>query len=149
MNRSGMRRVGLAAVVAGLAAAAGAGAWLRADDKPAAKADVGKLMVGAWRQAGTPDNPEEPPAKGGKLKVFTGKHWSVTQIDGETGRVEFVIGGTYKLDGAEYTETVEYATDNFGEQIGKTFTFAVKVDKDTYTQVGVGNDYNEAYRRAK
>lgn len=61
----------------------------------------------------------------------------------------FHHGGTYTLDGDNHAETIEYANENTAEMIGQTFRFKVKVEGDTYTQVGVGNPYSEVRKRVK
>ncbi|MBX9582795.1 MAG: hypothetical protein K2X87_21015 [Gemmataceae bacterium] len=151
-SRAGRRVRGAAAlVVAVLAVSAAVGAWLRADDKPAEKdkKDVGRQMVAAWALAGTPDKPEDPPEKGGRLKFFTGRHWAITDYNPDTGKVIFHHGGTYTIDGDDYAETIEYANKITAELIGKTFKFKIKVEKGTYTQVGNGNEFTERWKRAK
>jgi hypothetical protein len=143
-----------AVVVATLALAAPVAvvAQLRADDAKAKSEEkpsqLAKDLIGTWVYAGTPDQEVEPPATGGRLKFFTGKHWTITQAD-EAGKVLFHHGGTYKLDGEEYAESVKYANENSAEVVGKTFKFKIKVEGDKYTQVGVDNPYTEVWRRAK
>jgi hypothetical protein len=123
---------------------------LRADDQPSAtaKKQLAKEMIGTWALAGTPDKIEEP-AAGGRLKFFTGRHWAVTQHDPTTGKVIFHHGGTYTLEGDTYTESVEYANENTAELIGQKFKFKVKVEGDILTNVGQGNPWTEAWKRAK
>jgi hypothetical protein len=106
-------------------------------------------MIGTWVLAGTPEKVEEPPARGGRYKFFTGKHWCVSQADPDSGEVIYHHGGTYTLDGDTYEETILYSTANNAALIKQTFTFKVKVEGDTYTQIGVGNPYNEVWKRAK
>src|SRR5262249_17287409 len=54
---------------------------------------LAKGLIGTWDLAGTPDKEEEPPAKGGRLKFITGKHWTLTHYD-EAGKVTVHHGGT-------------------------------------------------------
>jgi hypothetical protein len=147
------RRVLSAAVLGVLALAlwAVARGRLLADDKPAAEgpSKLAKELIGTWVAAGTPEQPEEPAANGGRYKSFTGKHWAVTRHDPETGEVEYHHGGTYTLDGDDYEETVLYSTKNNAELIKQKFKYKIKVEGDTYTQIGVGNPYNEVWKRAK
>ena len=143
------RRVFLsvALVAVGLATSAVA-TRLRADDakKPS---QLAKNLVGTWVLAGTPDKPEDPPAKGGRLKFFTGKSWCITQADAQDGKVIFHHGGTYTLDGDTMAETIEYANENTATYIGKTHRFTIKVEGDTYTQVGKDNEFTEVWKRVK
>ena len=128
---------------------------VRAEDRPAKGAaeptKLAKDLIGTWVLVGTPDKVGEAPKSGGRLKFFTSRHWAITQADPETGKVVFHHGGTYTLDGDTYTETVEYANDSTADLIKKTFTFKIKVEGDTYTQVAVGDDnpYSEVWKRAK
>ena len=133
-----------ALLVAGLAMSAVANR-LRADDKPS---DLAKNLIGTWILAGTPDKPEDPPQKGGRLKFFTGKNWCITESD-KDGKVVFHHGGTYTLDGDKMAETIEYANENTAAYIGKTHHFAIKVEGDTYTQIGQDNSFTELWKRAK
>jgi hypothetical protein len=124
---------------------------LLADDKPAAEgpSELAKELIGTWAFAGTPDKVEDPPANGGRYKFFTGKHWAVTNADPETGEVNYHHGGTYTLDGDNYEETVLYSTKNNAELIKQTFKYKIKVEGDTYTQIGAGNPYDEVWKRVK
>jgi hypothetical protein len=99
--------------------------------------------------AGTPDKVEKPPAAGGRLKFLTGKHWAITQADPTSGKVVFHHGGTYTVDGDIYTETVEYANEDTASLIGQKFKFKAKVEGDIFTNVGMGNPWTEAWKRAK
>jgi glucose dehydrogenase len=112
------------------------------------KKELAKEMIGTWALAGTPDNIEKP-ADGARLKFLSGRHWAITQYDPKTGKVIFHHGGTYSLDGDTYTESVEYANENTAELIGQKLKFKVKVDGDIFTNVGQGNPWTEAWKRAK
>jgi hypothetical protein len=127
---------------------------LRADDakKPADEAKPSQLakdIVGGWALAGTPEKPEDPPAKGGRIKFFSGKNWCITQADPADGKVIFHHGGTYTLDGDKMAETIEYANENTLNLLGKTHNFTIKVEGDTYTQIGQDNEFTERWKRAK
>jgi hypothetical protein len=127
--------------------------FVLADDQPAKKeaepTKLSKDLVGTWVLVGTPGNVGEAPESGGRLKFRSGKHWCVTEADPTTGKVLFHHGGTYTLDGDTYTETIEYANENTAELIKKSLKFKVKVDKDTYTQTGIDNQFNEVWKRVK
>jgi hypothetical protein len=126
---------------------------LRADDKPAVKTKeptkLAKDLIGTWVLVGTPEKVDDAPKPGARLKFFTGKHWVITQADPDTGKVIFHHGGTYTLDGDNYAETIEYANENTTELIKNTLKFKIKVEGDTYTQIGEGNPYSEVWKRAK
>lgn len=140
------RSVRIVVVLLASASLLGAGFMLRigADDKPSKEAagptKLAKDLIGTWILVGAPDEVADPPKSGGRLKFLTGKNWCITQADPKTGKVIFHHGGTYILDGDTYTETVEYANENTAQLINKTFKFKVKVEGDTYTQTGIGDD---------
>jgi hypothetical protein len=119
-------------------------------DEPAVKAEAepSKLatdLIGTWELVGPPDGEE---LDVNSLKFFTGKHWTVTLFD-DDGRVQYSHGGTYTIDGDQYSETIKYATEQTAALIGQTLKFKIKVEDDKYTQLGDGNPYNEVWRRAK
>jgi hypothetical protein len=125
---------------------------LRAADKPAAPTASSQLardMMGTWVLVGKPGNVREAPEAGGRLKFRTGRHWTMTQANPDTGLTIMHDGGTYTLDGDKYVETIEYANPSTANDIGKSFMFTVKVEGDTMTQVGVGNPYTEVWKRLK
>ena len=125
---------------------------LHADDKAPANASTSNLakdLQGTWVLVGKPGEAEETPGKGSRLKFITGKHWTITQADPETGVTVYHHGGTYTLIGSEYVETVEYANESTKELIKQTFKFTMKVEGDRLTQTGIGNPFNEVWKRAK
>ena len=125
---------------------------LRAEDKPSAAAapsQLAKGLIGTWILVGKPGEVGEAPAAGGRLKFFTGRHWTITQADPDTGVTIFHHGGTYALKGNEYLETVEYANESTTNLIKQTFRFTIKVEGDTFTQTGIGNPWTEVWKRAK
>jgi hypothetical protein len=126
---------------------------LRADNHPSGTpkepTKLAKDLIGTWVLVGTPDNVGEAPKSGARLKFFTGKHWVVTQAEPETGKVLFHHGGTYTLDGDNLAETIEYANESTADLIKKTHKFKIKVEGNTYTQIGVDNPFSEVWKRAK
>jgi hypothetical protein len=154
MKKSGMIRNNVRAAVLGLLAitASTASVVLRAQDKPATKAESSQLakdMIGTWILVGEPGKVGEPPKAGGRLKFLTGKHWVITQADPSTGVTVFHHGGTYTLNGNEYLETVEHANENTISLKGQTHKFTLKVEGDTLTQIGIGNPWTEVWKRMK
>ena len=125
---------------------------VHAQDKPTtatAESQLAKLLTGTWVLVGAPGEGGEVPPAGGRLHFFTGKHWLITQADPKTGVVIFHHGGTYILDGDKLVKKVEYANESTAALIGKSHSFKVAVDGDTYTQTGIDNEYNEVWKRVK
>ena len=140
------------AIISLLALVLSAATNLQAQDKSTAakeQSTLAKNLLGTWILVGEPGKVGEPPASGGRLKFLTGRHWTITQADPKTGVTIFHHGGTYTLNGDEYVETVEYANQSTKELIKQTFKFTLKVEGDTLTQTGIGNSYNEVWKRAK
>ena len=111
----------------------------------------GKLaqqMIGTWVMVGVPGQVRSAPEKGGRFKYRTGTHWTVFSVN-ESGLVTENFGGSYTMDGNEYIETQEYADYRWKADNGKSFIFQVKVEGDMMTQLGVGNGYNEVWKRVK
>ena len=105
-------------------------------------------MTGTWVQVGTPGNVGEPPELGGRFKHRTGTHWNVMAVN-EEGSVTEIFGGRYTLVGDKYVETQEHSDAKWFEDNGKSWTFRVSVEGDLMTQIGVGNSYNEVWKRVR
>lgn len=118
-------------------------------DAQPATSQAEKDLHGTWVLVGSPSAVGAPPAAGGRVKLITDHHWSVTQANPQTGDTIFHHGGTFALNGNEYAETVEDANDNTKELVGKTFKFTVKIEGDTLTLIGIGNPWKEVWKRAK
>ena len=140
------------AVISLLALTMATPAYVAAQEKAAAaneQSQLAKKLLGTWILVGKPGEVGEPPAKGGRLQFYTGRHWLITQADPETGEVIFHHGGTYTLDGDELVKTVEYANQNTAPLIKQAHKFKMEVDGDTLTQTGIGNPWTEVWKRVK
>ena len=58
------------------------------------------------------------------------------------------FGGTYRLEGNTYFESIDYGSED-DEEVGKTFKFTVKVEGDLMTQTGIDNPWHEVWQRVK
>jgi hypothetical protein len=115
----------------------------------AAPSQLSKDLMGIWVHVGRPGSTGQLPAKGGRYKFRTGRHWTLTHADPTTGEVVEHFGGTYTVNGNEYVETQEYADATWLKDNGKSFKYTVKVEGDTMTQIGIGNPYNEVWKRVE
>jgi hypothetical protein len=127
--------------------------WFRGAFSPVAK-PTGPSVNARRREIGRrafrgPGDEKEPPAKGGRLKFFGAKNWTITQADPDTGAVVFHHGGTFTLEGDKFSEKIEYANDNTKDLIGKSLHFTIKVEDDKLTQQGIDNSFNEVWKRVK
>lgn len=108
------------------------------------EAPLAERMVGVWAmQAGTADIPKD----GRGLKFIADNRWCVVGSSTTTGKVAGAIGGRYTLEGDTYTETVEYAARP--DMVGKTLTFKLKGEGDTFTQTGIDNPHTTTLKRPK
>lgn len=109
-------------------------------------------IAGVWRLHGRIGDDGEVEERMGEeaevlfLKIISDGRWCITYAD-STGAVRSHHGGTYTLHGSRYTETVEYATGAARTLVNKAFEFDVEVEGDTLVQEGIGNPYNEVWKR--
>jgi hypothetical protein len=103
-------------------------------------------LIGLWvlAEATTPGTPS---GIGIRQKTFTPGRWEMIQKDPKTGEVVFHHGGTYRLNGDVLEQKVEFATQKTKNYIGQVRKFRITIEKDTYTQIGVGNPFNEVWKR--
>ena len=140
-------RIGIAtlAVVSGCASA-GAGAT-----RPAGPVrGLGPALVGTWELVSTRVTrgdrtvlDERPPTVRG-LKILNGTHYSLVTLRNEA--FARAATGRYRVVGDSYSETIDLAS---GGATGRTFTFRIRVEGDTWTSVGgSGTDqFHEVWRR--
>ncbi|HEX4264282.1 MAG TPA: M56 family metallopeptidase [Verrucomicrobiae bacterium] len=134
----------------GLAAALFAGIGLiTLTDAQADTSQPGKDLIGTWVLVGEPGNIGAVPAAGGRVKLITDRSWSVTQTDPESENTIYHHGGTWALQGNEYSETVDYADAVTKNLIKKTFKFTIKIENDQLTLTGIGNPWKEVWKRVK
>lgn len=115
----------------------------------AAPSNLAQAMIGTWVHVGTPGQVREAPTEGGRFKYRTGTHWVVIGVEPDTGLVTENFGGTYTMNEDEYVETQNYADETWLRDNGKSFKFRVKIEGDMMTQIGVGNGYNEVWKRVR
>lgn len=117
--------------------------------EPVKDVELANELIGTWILVGAPEQVGEVPAKGARFKFCTGSHWCDSQADPKTGVVKFHHGGTYTLKGNEYIQNVKYANESSEFLIGNSFKFIVKIEGDTLHLTGIGNPWNEVWKRAK
>lgn len=113
-----------------------------------ASSDIANELIGTWALVGTPGHVGKVPTAGARLKFFTGKYSCMTQSDAKTGVVMFHHGGTYSLDGNEYTESLQYAGASLINSLGHTNGhFTIKIDDNLLTSIGKDNPWKEVWER--
>jgi hypothetical protein len=68
-------------------------------------------------------------------KLFTGTRWSATHYDKGTKKISGTCGGTYKVKGNQYHETIEYYSWDPATE-GTTATFTITMEKGMLHQKG-------------
>ncbi len=68
-------------------------------------------------------------------KLFTGTRWSATHYNKGTKKISGTCGGTYKVNGNQYHETVEYYSWDPSME-GTTGTFIMTLEKGMLHQKG-------------
>jgi hypothetical protein len=127
-------------------------ALLHGASKPAAGGSTSSLaeqLVGTWIRVGEPGKVVEPPAKGGALKHRTSRHWVAVGVDPRSALVASAHGGTWRVTGNEYEESIEYGGEHHATIIGKTYKWTVKLEGDLMTMTAIGNPWNEVWKRVK
>jgi beta-lactamase regulating signal transducer with metallopeptidase domain len=108
--------------------------------------DIARKMTGLWirTQSDLTDS-----TSGTTLKFITPTDWCFTESDAKTGVVTFHFGGTCAFDGNEYDESVKYSNPGTMHMIGEENRFTSKLDGNTLTTTGIGNPWNEVWKRVK
>ena len=110
--------------------------------------DLAMKLIGTWKlEAAT--NPGSPSGIGTRLRLFTGTHWCVVQPHPDTGLIVFQHGGHYGLEGNKLRMTTDFAGELTKSFIGRTGTFTIQIDGDTYKQVDANGTFDETWKRVK
>jgi hypothetical protein len=110
---------------------------------------VNHALDGVWVYVGEPGDVRAAPRAGGRYKFRMNNRWTYTQADPESGVVKAHFGGTFRLRGDEYIETIDYSNDADDPELRRSLKFKVKIEGDTMTQTGVGNPYTEVWKRVR
>jgi hypothetical protein len=93
-----------------------------------------------------------PSAERKSLKFITPTHFIWVHVDPTTKKISNSMGGTYKLKGDSYVETVEFAFEGMEAYVGKEQKFTAKLEGDKWTHSGVlsgGQKLEEIWRKVK
>ena len=126
---------------------AGLGLVTLTDARPDAPvAPLGDIS-GTWVFVGHPGQVGAPMAVSPVYKLRTDHTWSITEANPLTGVSIFHHGGTYQVKDNYYLETVDYANDSSSNLINHTYTFNCTSKDGLFTQKGMGNPWNEVWKR--
>lgn len=103
-------------------------------------------LLGSWvlEKATTPGKPS---GIGTRMQTYADGRWEITQRDPKTNAIVFTHGGSYRVEGDTLIKKVEFAGASTKNRIGQVSRFKIIVDKDTYTQIAVDNQFNEVWKR--
>ena len=132
---------------------AGLGLITLTDAQSPGDVPLDKEILGKWVLVGRPDghgSPGAAPADGARYKTFTNGTFLVHELypDFYPGATLDDHGGPYTLEGDKLTEDVQF-TKGLEVVSKQAFDFKVKIEGDTYTQIGISNDFNEVWKRVK
>jgi len=87
------------------------------------------------------------------IKILSDGHFLFTAYDTRTGEPLYTAGGTYRFDGASYSEHMDFASAPLAsELIGKEQRFTVTRDRDIFVQTGTlsnGKPLAEVWKRMR
>lgn len=141
-----MSRITLAALVSMVAFAGPLTPRSLASDHEAE--DLRSSLLGAWRLVERLDPGAEQPTTR-RLKFWGETNWTVTGMDLKTNQVLHHHGGSFVLDGNNYSETISYGTAGSQPIVGRTFHFQIEVDGDTYKQIDPNGHFSERWERLR
>lgn len=85
------------------------------------------------------------------IKIISGDHVIFVAYDTKTGKPLYTGGGTYILNGASYTEHIDFASDQISTGlVGQDQPFTLKFGENTFTQTGIlsnGKTLSEVWKR--
>ncbi len=120
----------------------------QAQKSKASPNDLAMKLIGTWKlQEAT--NPGSPSGIGTRLRFFTGTHWCVVQPHPDSGLIVFQHGGHYVLEGNKLKTTTDFAGELTKSLIGRSATFTIQIDGDTFKQVDPNGIFDETWERVK
>lgn len=108
-----------------------------------------KDLLGVWIYVGEPGKIGDAPASGGFTKHRTDRHWVAVDVDGRSSLVTSTHGGTWRVTGSEYEETVAYGGDHHAQLMGQTYRWTVKLEGDLMIKTGINNAWHEVWKRVR
>ena len=126
-----------------------------APEKPAKSADLRPALVGTWKMTSMKVNGRQSnlPESSVTYKHVTPGGFTWLSYNKEDGKIFRAAGGSYTLNGDDYTETIEYGTgDDFEGIKNASHSFKCRIEGDTWFNVGSlagGTTLDEQWTRVK
>jgi hypothetical protein len=112
-------------------------------------------LVGTWELVSVKYNDAKdftaPTPERKSLKFITPTHFLWVWVNPKK-RITNSMGGTYKLEGDSYVETVEFAFEGMEAYVGKQQKFAARLEGDKWIHSGVlseGQKIEEIWKRVQ
>lgn len=126
-----------------------------APEKSAKSADLRTTLVGTWKMTSMKVNGRQSnlPESSVTYKHVTPGGFTWLSYNKEDGKIFRAAGGSYTLNGDDYTETIEYGTgDDFEGIKNASHSFKCRIEGDTWFNVGSlagGTTLDEQWTRVK
>lgn len=106
--------------------------------------DASDKHLGTWKLVSTKYGDAKEFTKyretSSRIKLITATHFTWVEVGAATKKVLASAGGTYKLSGNSYTETINFAGDGMETYLGKSQMFTIRVEGDKLFQSGELSD---------
>src|SRR5687767_10156422 len=88
--------------------------------------------LGTWKlvstKYGSATEFTKRPEANQRLKLITATHFTWVEIDQSSRKVVGSAGGTFKLTGSTYTETINFAGEGMETYLGQAQKFTIKIE---------------------
>ncbi len=111
-----------------------------------------ETLVGTWRLATSAISDANAAAADGintRLKIYNASHWVLVQPNPDSGAIEFVHGGTYRLEEDRLREEIKFAGEATRELIGTVFNFRIVFSEGSYEQIDPKGVFSENWSRVE
>jgi len=109
-------------------------------------------LIGTWQICNS-DGVVEENLYGNKnqirYKVISSDKFTLIDLNSKYKKVLNSFVGSYTVNKNVYTEHILYTNSNFNNLLGDTYSYTYKIENDVLTIDGIGNPYNETWKRVK
>ncbi|SHG56145.1 protein of unknown function [Salegentibacter echinorum] len=109
-------------------------------------------LIGTWQMCNAAGEVEEN-LYGNKnqirYKIISSDKFTLIDLNSKHKQVLNSFVGSYTIDKDVYTEHILYTNSNFNTLLGDTFSYKYKIEDDLLTIEGIGNPYNEIWKKVE
>jgi hypothetical protein len=106
-------------------------------------------IQGEWEMVSRADTKPLEYGFAGQVKMIGAKRWAVFNAEKGSKTAMYFLSGTYRLNGDDYVETVEYTDSDNTNMVGNEYKYKITVKDDKLTQLGLNTEFSHIYRRVK